>query len=529
MRFGRTSELLARFDREANISAQLNHPNIVQVIDRGKDGETLFIVMEYVEGESLDKLIRSRRLSLPQTLDFAMQVCDALEYAHAKGVVHRDLKPSNILIDTQAERAKIADFGIAQLETTGAGLSTLTTEHAALGTMNYMSPEQRLDSHRVTYHTDIFSFGVILYEMLTGKLPIGHFKLPSFVNHDVPIGLDAVVSKCLAEGPGDRYQGAAAIKEDLGRVTGRHARLRKVAKPARGSLWRNKWLYAAAMTAALLLGAVAFLLVRGRHPVPSTVADAGEPTQSGTSEPVVEDRSPPVPGTVVDVREPTRSEASGGVLDARLRDEVARARRLLAGGKPREALPLLMKIVQEHSGSAAGCEAHVAMAEAYAAAGDYETAALEYENLLRTYPNAAEVPEVILGKCSAQWKTTPTHGLLKKSYYAPVQERLVQELQRIVSGHPKSGSVPGALSLIAEISQQPDLNDFKTAADSLMVLYSRQPKSGPDSLFQAATLYDEKVGDRGLARAAYERFVIDFPNDGRARNVRKRLDVLRAQ
>ena len=95
-------------------------------------------------------------------MNYASQICDGLEYAHSKGVIHRDLKPSNVLIDSDSGRAKIADFGIAGIDTSGTGLSTLTTDSGAIGTINYMSPEQRLDSHRVTHLTDIFSFAQVL-------------------------------------------------------------------------------------------------------------------------------------------------------------------------------------------------------------------------------------------------------------------------------------------------------------------------------------------------------------------------------
>ena len=184
--FAQTPELVERFNREAHIAAQLNHPNIVQVIDQGKEGDTLFIVMEYIDGDGLDKLIEEGTLTSSKIIQYAMQICDALDYAHSKGVIHRDLKPSNILIDSSTGFAKIADFGIAQINTQFAGMVTLTTQYSSLGTINYMSPEQTANAHSVTKLTDIYSFGVVLYQMLTGKLPVGHFKLPSQLSRIFP-------------------------------------------------------------------------------------------------------------------------------------------------------------------------------------------------------------------------------------------------------------------------------------------------------------------------------------------------------
>ncbi len=197
--FAQAPEMVSRFDREAAVAAQLKHPSIVQVIDRGKEGSTLYIVMEYVEGESLDKIIERGPLPLEDVIDYCVQICEALQYAHEKGVIHRDLKPANILIDKDSGRAKIADFGIATLQSDTVESLTLTLDTRSLGTLHYMSPEQQLDAHNVTHHTDIYAFGVMLYEMLTGRVPIGHFKLPSLVRSDIPIAVDGIVSRCMAE------------------------------------------------------------------------------------------------------------------------------------------------------------------------------------------------------------------------------------------------------------------------------------------------------------------------------------------
>ena len=266
-RFAESEDMVARFDREASIVAQLKHPSIVQIIDRGKEGDELYIVMEYVAGESLDKTIARGTIPLPDVVEYSIQVCEALQYAHDKGVIHRDLKPANILLDEETGRAKIADFGIAQIETEGIGMPTLTCDSTSLGTMSYMSPEQRLDAHAVTYHTDIFALGVVLYEMLTGKVPIGHFKLPSLLRTDIPIGLDNIVTKCLAQSPADRYQSADEVRDEIARLTGRYRKLRKAPRrPTRRTKGRGGKKALAAVCVALLvvIGGAAALLVAGR-------------------------------------------------------------------------------------------------------------------------------------------------------------------------------------------------------------------------------------------------------------------------
>jgi outer membrane protein assembly factor BamD (BamD/ComL family)/tRNA A-37 threonylcarbamoyl transferase component Bud32 len=518
-RFARTEELLARFDREANIASQLNHPNIVQVIDRGKEGETLFIVMEFVNGESLDRLIRRGKLSIVQALDYALQICDALEYAHAKGVIHRDLKPSNILVDNESGRAKICDFGIAAIEATGSGLSTLTRENIklaaelramgepssltgeniSLGTINYMSPEQRSNAHEVTFHTDIFSFGVVLYEMLTGKLPIGHFKLPSYVNHQVPVRFDDVVMKCLAQSPADRYQSAGAIKADLGRITGRYLRLQRKTSPLPAGWLCGRRRYAIGGVAILAIALTVSLFAhahRGR-----TVPGAGGTHRTESAD----------------------SDAIGDPIAA----EYKRALALIGQNKIGEAIPLL-KDVQVNGPRPLAAAAQFDICLAYSNSEDYKNALTEYDAFLRSYPESPKAPEALMNKCSITWKTMPTFGTFSTKYYGGAQQQLLKDLQKLIMDHPKSDQVTKALYLIAEVCDKPELNDWKTEADALVALYEREPVSRRDLLYKAAELYAGKANDKALADKAYERFINDFPDDSRrsaADTARKLLNV----
>jgi eukaryotic-like serine/threonine-protein kinase len=206
------ADIVRRFERESMVIARLNHPNIVHVIDKGKAGGRYYFVMEFVDGTSLREVIDSPRINLATKLDMLVQVCKGLEYAHKNGVIHRDIKPTNILIDRNGN-AKVADFGIAQM--VGLPDSDMTSSDVIMGTLSYMSPEQKMSSTNVDQTTDIYALGVILYEILTGRKPMGHFKLPTEVNPEIPRGFDTIVLKCLAQEPKDRFQTAVEMKDAI--------------------------------------------------------------------------------------------------------------------------------------------------------------------------------------------------------------------------------------------------------------------------------------------------------------------------
>jgi serine/threonine protein kinase len=225
--FARTPQMVARFEHDVGVAEELKHPGIVQVLDHGKEGSTLYVVMEYVEGESLEQVIARGPMPLKAVICFGIQICEALQYAHEKGVIHQELRPANILLERKSGHAKIADFGIATLQKDSIGVLTVTFCDVSPGKLYYMSPEQQLSGQRITHHADVYAFGVILYEMLTGRAPIGYFRMPSLVRSDIPIALDGIVSRCMAESPMDRYQSANEVREDLLRLTGRQRKARR--------------------------------------------------------------------------------------------------------------------------------------------------------------------------------------------------------------------------------------------------------------------------------------------------------------
>jgi len=205
-----------RFHREARVLARLNHPHIVAVYDFGRVEGYFYLLMEYVDGVNLRQAMRAGRFSPEQALALVPRICDALQYAHDEGILHRDIKPENLLLDTRG-RIKIADFGIAKLLGERKDL-TLTASGAAIGTPHYMAPEQFERPQEVDQRADIFSLGVVFYEMLTGELPLGRFAPPS-EKAQVDPRVDQVVLRALEKERERRFQSAGEVKTRVENIT----------------------------------------------------------------------------------------------------------------------------------------------------------------------------------------------------------------------------------------------------------------------------------------------------------------------
>jgi beta-lactam-binding protein with PASTA domain/tRNA A-37 threonylcarbamoyl transferase component Bud32 len=217
-------EFIRRFRREAQSAASLSHPNVVSIYDVGQDGETHFIVMEYIEGSNLNDIIKAQApLQTAEAVHIAMQICDALDHAHTNGIIHRDIKPHNILIGKNG-RVKVTDFGIARAITS----STITQTGSVIGSVHYFSPEHA-KGVSAGEKSDLYSLGIVLYQMLTAKLPfIGESPIsvalkhlqepvedPRVVNPMIPQSVENVILKSLRKRPEERYVSAGEMLRDL--------------------------------------------------------------------------------------------------------------------------------------------------------------------------------------------------------------------------------------------------------------------------------------------------------------------------
>jgi len=225
-RHANDEQFVERFRREAQSAAGLNHPNIVSIFDRGRAEGTYYIAMEYLDGRTLKELlVRNGPTPVPIAIDYARQILSALAFAHRNGIVHRDIKPHNIVV-RQDGRLKVTDFGIAR-----SGASQMTEAGSIVGTAQYLSPEQARGAP-VDARSDLYSLGIVLYEMLTGKVPftgdapveiaMKHLTAvpepPSKLRPGVPHDLDAIVMRALAKDPDQRYGSAEEMDADLARV-----------------------------------------------------------------------------------------------------------------------------------------------------------------------------------------------------------------------------------------------------------------------------------------------------------------------
>lgn len=282
----------ARFVREAQAAGRLSHPNIVQIHDFGEQGDLAYLVMEFIRGKELQRFFDAREpFELKVAAGIMRELCDALDFAHAAGVVHRDVKPANVMLDLQGH-VKLTDFGVARVEDQSRSRIT-QGDTLVVGTPAYMSPEQ-INGDAVDRRSDVFSAGVVLYQLLTGELPFAgggpwtiakkimqeQPALPSSVNASISPLLDVVVHKALAKNPEERYQSAGALSTALEQaLEGRS----KAGEPAATSRRPIALVGALGLALAAAIGAGLWYAVKestpARQPEPPAIAapTAAEP------------------------------------------------------------------------------------------------------------------------------------------------------------------------------------------------------------------------------------------------------------
>jgi len=210
------AQFLERFHREADALSRLSHPNIVTILERGEVDGRPYLVMEFIEGPNLRQVMREGALPPAEAFRIVSSVLSALQHAHDKGIVHRDIKPENVLL-ARGDVVKVADFGLSRL--IDADMTRLTRTHLVLGTYEYMAPEQREKSKEADNRSDLYATGVVLYEMLTGGLPIGRFALPSSARpNECDARMDRIVERSLDKDPARRYQEAGEMASAVSRV-----------------------------------------------------------------------------------------------------------------------------------------------------------------------------------------------------------------------------------------------------------------------------------------------------------------------
>ena len=302
-------DFVERFKREARSVAQLQHPNIVTVIDRGEDGGRQFIVFEYIDGENLKEYVaRKGRLDVPEALDLAIAVARGLAFAHEHGLVHRDVKPQNVLLNGDG-RPKVTDFGIARsLDVDG-----MTQTGTVLGTSNYIAPEQA-SGERVDAHTDVYALGAVLYELLTGEVPFpGESFVAVAMKHvnepppnvldrrgDVPLRVAAAVDRALEKDPDQRFPTmdafAAELEACLAELDREEDGDATMVIPARQRLQsrkRRSWVpLGIALLALLAIGAIVagFLLLGGSEGESSSAGKPAAITGVGSYDPYASDQ-----------------------------------------------------------------------------------------------------------------------------------------------------------------------------------------------------------------------------------------------
>jgi serine/threonine-protein kinase len=267
-----------RFHRElAAVAAISRHPNLVHILETGDEGGRPYLAMELVEGTSLDRVLKQRRVSLSEALSVMRGICRGLAHAHGRGIVHRSLTPRNVLVSPDFAVVKVADLGATGFESAAAPslTATLSTGEIRLGALYYLAPESLEGRAPAGARADLYSAGVIFHEMLTGRAPGPKFGLPSHLQPELPPEVDALVLKCLARKAEERFASAGELLAEIERleeasrlrvlsdirgISQAGSRLLSVTKPETGG--RKTWLFVGIVAAVIALAVLGYLVLR---------------------------------------------------------------------------------------------------------------------------------------------------------------------------------------------------------------------------------------------------------------------------
>lgn len=545
-------EAVRRFLKDGELTSRLNHPNIVRCLASGMHGEDPYLVLEYVPGTSLDKVLAARRMSLQEALTVIKGIAQGLGAAHQQGLLHGNLKPRNVLLADDLGTVKISDFGTSRLESIKVGGETLSTGQMSVGTVHYASPEVAHGSPGVDQRADLFSLGVIFYELLTGRAPSGRINLPSQSVAGLPTELDPIVLKCLAQDREQRYGSAAALLADLSQIEQERqlrlaAELEGISRTTKKLLGTSPpteaggggrpplLLIGGGLAALIVLGLLAFILLN-RKPAP-TPAPAGEPKPADAAtapapsspaspdaatppavaaKPTTSDRpaqtpssgskapaTRPVPAAPAPAPEKPSSPAAetpAATADA-ARQRLAEARALEDQGKADEALAAYADVASRFPASKEAGEALYRQARVLLSSrrkDQSEEARKLLAELISKYPESSVAVPALMQKAAIeeQKRLREVDPLLKKS--APAA---LGTYRTLAEQHGKAPAAEEALWKMGEIYEDLDRHDL--AAQAFADLGTRFPGTRYDAWYRAGTLYEKKLKDPARAKQAY--------------------------
>ncbi len=400
----RDPESLERFTQEAEQVSQLEHPNIARIIDHGQEGDRVYYVIDYSGETPLGQRLKKRDLSLSEAFTIFKGVALGLEAAHQRDLLHRDLHPANVLVSSDLSTIRVTDFGISSAaeESKKDGTATSMTTKA----LHYLAPEQVGSDGRADERSDIYSLGVLFYEMLTGRVPIGQFNLPSRIDADIPAELDPVVLKCLERDPSSRYASVASLLRETEKLEDRlrlrlHSELRgigrSISRPT-SHIFKHRRVLMGGLLALGILAAgavsVRYWMNRPVTTAPEIVAaDAVEPRPTESPRVKLDDVVPPEPegtpdDTDLETAETSPSETSPGESSPPQADG--------DGSEPAEPTAEPADATAASTASTRDLAAEMLRAaQAKAGDGRADQALVDIERLLATYPGTSAAAEAL--------------------------------------------------------------------------------------------------------------------------------------